>query len=176
MRAADGAADDASDDLMTRLPSSSATATVSRTSRWSRCAPALVFGGHETTVNLIANGMLALLRHPHELERLREDPALLPTAVEELLRWDSPPQFVSRVVTETTQLGGATLHAGDTALVGIGSANRDPAAFHDPTGFDVGRTPNPHVAFGLGTHFCPGAQLSRLGRVPRSARWSRVVS
>ena len=69
---------------------------------------------------------------------------------------------MSRVVTETTQLGGATLHAGDTALVGIGSANRDPAAFHDPDRLDVGRTPNPHVAFGLGTHFCPGAQLSRL--------------
>lgn len=123
---------------------------------------ALVFGGHETTVNLIANGMLALLRHPDELARLRDDPRVVPTAVEELLRYDSPPQFVSRVVTETTELGGATLHAGDSVLVGIGPANRDPAAFPAPDRLDVGRSPNAHVAFGLGTHFCPGAQLSRL--------------
>lgn len=162
VRAADGAADDAGDDLMTRLLRVERDGDRLSDLEVVAMCTALVFGGHETTVNLIANGTLALLRHPHELERLREDPALLPTAVEELLRWDSPPQFVSRVVTETTQLGGATLHAGDTALVGIGSANRDPAAFHDPDRLDVGRTPNPHVAFGLGTHFCPGAQLSRL--------------
>lgn len=123
---------------------------------------ALVFGGHETTVNLIANGTLALLRNPAELARLRAEPALVPSAVEELLRYDSPPQFVSRVVTATTELGGATLHAGDAVLVGIGPANRDPAAFVEPDRLDVGRTPNAHVAFGLGTHFCPGAQLSRV--------------
>jgi cytochrome P450 len=123
---------------------------------------ALVFGGHETTVNLIANGMLALLRHPDERRRLLDVPSLVPTAVEELLRYDSPPQFVSRVVVETTTLGGAILQPGDSVLVGIGAANRDPAAFDDPDRLDVGRTPNAHVAFGLGTHFCPGAQLSRL--------------
>lgn len=123
---------------------------------------ALVFGGHETTVNLIANGMLALLRHPDERQRLLDTPLLVPTAVEELLRYDSPPQFVSRVVVETTTLGGAMLRPGDSVLVGIGAANRDPAAFDEPDRLDVGRSPNAHVAFGLGTHFCPGAQLSRL--------------
>ena len=123
---------------------------------------ALVFGGHETTVNLIANGMLALLRHPAELARLRADPALAAAAVEELLRYDSPPQFVSRVVAEECELRGKTLRAGDSLLLGIGPANRDPAAFPEPDRLDLTRTPNPHLAFGVGTHFCPGAQLSRL--------------
>jgi cytochrome P450 len=122
----------------------------------------LVFGGHETTVNLVANGVLALLRHPDELERLRTTPSLAVPAVEELLRWDSPPQFVSRVVRERCELRGTALAAGDTVLVGIGPANRDPDAFTAPDVLDVGRTPNPHLGFGLGTHFCPGAQLSRL--------------
>jgi cytochrome P450 len=123
---------------------------------------ALVFGGHETTVNLIANGLLALLRHPEELRRLRADPSLAGPAVEELLRYDSPPQFVSRVVVEQCELRGTTLQAGDSVLLGIGPANRDPAVFAEPDRLDLGRTPNPHLAFGLGTHFCPGAQLSRL--------------
>jgi cytochrome P450 len=123
---------------------------------------ALVFGGHETTVNLIANGLLALLRHPAELERLRADPALAVPAVEELLRYDSPPQFVSRAVGEACELRGKTLRPGDTVLLGIGPANRDPAVFVEPDRLDLARTPNPHVAFGLGTHFCPGAQLSRM--------------
>jgi len=122
----------------------------------------LVFGGHETTVNLIANGMLALLRHPAELERLRADPTLAVTAVEELLRWDSPPQFISRVVRADCELRGKAMRAGDTVLVGIGPANHDPDAFARPGVLDVTRTPNPHVGFGLGTHFCPGAQLSRM--------------
>jgi hypothetical protein len=123
---------------------------------------ALVFGGHETTVNLIANGMLALLRHPAELERLRADPALAVPAVEELVRWDTPPQFVSRVAGEACELRGKTLRAGDSVLLGIGPANRDPAAFTGADRLDVARTPNPHLGFGLGTHFCPGAQLARL--------------
>ncbi len=123
---------------------------------------ALVFGGHETTVNLIANGMLALMRNPVELARLRDDPTLASAAVEELLRYDSPPQFVSRVVAESHDRGGKALRAGDSVLLGIAAANRDPAVFPDADRLDVGRTPNPHIAFGLGTHFCPGAQLSRL--------------
>jgi cytochrome P450 len=123
---------------------------------------AIVFGGHETTVNLVANGMLALLRHPEECDRLRSDPALAVPAVEELLRWDSPPQFVSRVVARPCELRGRALRPGDTVLLGIGSANRDPAGFVEPDRLDLGRAPNPHVGFGLGTHFCPGAQLSRL--------------
>jgi cytochrome P450 len=123
---------------------------------------ALVFGGHETTVNLIANGMLALLEHPDQLERLRADPSLAATAVEELLRYDSPPQFVSRVITEPCEIRGKSLRPGETVLVGLGAANRDPGAFDEPDRLDLARTPNPHVGFGLGTHFCPGAQLSRM--------------
>jgi cytochrome P450 len=123
---------------------------------------ALVFGGHETTVNLLGNGVLALLRDPAQLERLRGDPALIEPAVEELLRFDSPPQFVSRVVTTACDLRGKALRPGDSVLAGIGPANRDPAAFEDPDRLDLARTPNPHLAFGLGTHLCPGAQLSRL--------------
>jgi len=125
------------------------------------CA-ALVFGGHETTVNLIANGMLALLRHPAELERLRAEPALAVPAVEELVRWETPPQFVSRVVAEPCELRGRALRPGDAVLLGIGPANRDPAAFAEPDRLDVARAPNVHLGFGLGTHFCPGAQLSRM--------------
>jgi cytochrome P450 len=151
---------------------------------------ALVFGGHETTVNLIANGMLALLRHPAELERLRADPSLAGPAVEELLRYDSPPQLVSRVVVEPCELGGKSLRPGDSVLLGIGPANRDPAVFAEPDRLDLARTPNPHLGFGLGTHFCPGAQLSRmearaaipalLARFPRLALagepvWRRTI-
>jgi cytochrome P450 len=123
---------------------------------------ALVFGGHETTVNLIANGTLALLRHPGELERLRADPALAAVAVEELVRYDTPPQFISRVVGEACEFRGKTLRPGDSVLLGLGSANRDPTAFSAPDRLELARTPNPHLGFGLGTHFCPGAQLSRI--------------
>jgi cytochrome P450 len=123
---------------------------------------ALVFGGHETTVNLIGNGTLALLRHPAELDRVRGDPSLVDTAVEELLRFDSPAQMISRTATTDFTWRGKTIHAGDAVLAAIGAANRDPAAFADPDRLDVGRTPNPHLAFGLGTHFCPGAALSRI--------------
>jgi hypothetical protein len=123
---------------------------------------ALVFGGHETTVNLIANGVLALLRHPAQLERLRADPSLGASAVEELVRYDSPPQFVSRVVVESSEVRGRTLRAGDSVLLGIGPANRDPEVFADPDRLDLTRAPNPHLGFGLGTHVCPGAQLSRM--------------
>jgi hypothetical protein len=123
---------------------------------------ALVFGGHETTVNLIGNGMLALLRRPDELERLRAEPGLVPTAVEELLRFDSPAQFISRVAAGDFVLDGKRLAGGDTVLLGIGAANRDPGVFADQDRLDVGRSPNPHLAFGVGTHTCPGAQLSRI--------------
>jgi cytochrome P450 len=123
---------------------------------------ALVFGGHETTVNLIGNGVLALLRHPAELDRLRADPELAGTAIEELLRFDSPAQLISRTAAVDFELRGKTIARGDSVLACIGAANRDPAAFADPDRLDLGRDPNPHLAFGLGTHFCPGAQLSRI--------------
>jgi len=123
---------------------------------------ALVFGGHETTVNLLGNGMLALLRAPAELRRLRDDPALVPSAVEELLRFDSPAQFISRTARVGFELRGRRIAPGDSVIAAIGSANRDPAVFADPDRLDLGRSPNPHLAFGLGTHVCPGAPLSRM--------------
>jgi cytochrome P450 len=122
----------------------------------------LVFAGHETTVNLIGNGMLALLRRSDELDRLRAEPARIESAVEELLRFDSPAQLISRTALVDFELRGQRIRAGDVVLASLGSANRDPAVFSEPDRLDVAREPNPHVAFGLGTHFCPGAQLSRL--------------
>jgi cytochrome P450 len=124
----------------------------------------LIFAGHETTTNLIGNGMLALLQDPDQHERLAADPdGLAESAVEEFLRFDSPAQMISRTVAEPTELGGVDLAPGETVLGVIGSANRDEAEF-GPTAdrLDVGRKPNYHLAFGLGHHFCPGAKLSRL--------------
>jgi hypothetical protein len=122
----------------------------------------LLFAGHETTVNLIGNGVLALLRHPAELERMRDEPAVAVTAVEELLRYDSPAQLIGRVALEPLELDGAAIARGDAVALLLGSANHDAARFADPGRLDVARKPNPHVAFGLGHHFCAGANLSRL--------------
>lgn len=135
---------------------------------------ALVFAGHETTVNLLANGLLALLRHPDEAAALREGEAAPETAVEELLRFDSPAQLISRTARVDFDWDGRTIRAGATVLGCIGAANRDPAVFAAPDVLDLRRDPNPHLAFGLGTHFCPGAQLSRLeGRAALPALLAR---
>jgi len=122
----------------------------------------LLFAGHETTANLIGNGLLALLRNPAELARLRDDPALAPSAVEELLRYDGPVQRVRRVVTEDVEVGGKRLRAGDLVAGFIGSGNRDPDRFDDPDRLDLSRADNQHLAFGYGIHFCVGAALSRI--------------
>jgi pimeloyl-[acyl-carrier protein] synthase len=139
----------------------------------------LLVAGHETTVNLIGNGMLALLRHPGELRRLREDPGLIDSAVEELLRYDGPVQRTSRVPSEDVVIGGRTIPKGDLVMPFIGAADRDPAQFPDPDRLDIGRADNRHIAFGWGIHFCLGAPLARLegqtaigtlvGRLPRLA-------
>jgi cytochrome P450 len=126
----------------------------------------LLNAGHETTTNLIGNGMHALLTHRGELERLARDPSLVGTAVEELLRFESPLQLNNRVTTAEVEVGGRRLPAGTFITMGIGAANRDPAQFPDPDRLDVGRNPNKHVAFGHGAHACAGMNVARLeGRI-----------
>ncbi len=122
----------------------------------------LLIAGHETTVNLIGNGTLALLRHPAELRRLRENPGLIGTAVEELLRYDGPVQRTARIPSEDVTIGGRTIAKGEMVMPFIGAADRDPAQFPDPDRLDIGRTENRHIAFGWGIHFCLGAPLARL--------------
>jgi pimeloyl-[acyl-carrier protein] synthase len=119
-------------------------------------------GGQETTTNLIGNGILSLLRHRTELERLLEDPALVPSAVEELLRYESPSQQTTRIAPEDLVLGGQAIRAGQAVIAVMGAANRDPERFPDPDRLDVARTDNRHLAFGWASHFCFGAPLARL--------------
>ena len=123
----------------------------------------LLIAGHETTVNLIGNGMLALLEHPDEMNKLRRDPALIKTAVEELLRYTSP-VFMSteRYAREDLDLHGVTIPRGGMTLGVIGSANRDETVFENPDELDITREPNKHLSFGQGIHFCLGAPLARL--------------
>jgi cytochrome P450 len=122
----------------------------------------LLIAGHETTTNLIGNGLLALLRHPAELARLRANPGLLPGAIEELLRYDSPVQATARVATEDVTLGAETVTKGALLFTLIGAANRDPEVFPEPDRLDVGREDNRHLSFGFGAHYCLGANLARL--------------
>jgi cytochrome P450 len=118
--------------------------------------------GHETTTNLIGNGLLALLRNPDQLGRLRDDPGLIQTAVEELLRYDSPVQRQWRLATEELEIGGRRIAEGQLVYQLVGAANRDPAQFPEPERLDLGREANRHVAFGYGIHFCLGAPLARV--------------
>src|SRR3954451_24260639 len=122
----------------------------------------LLIAGHETTQNLIGNGLWALLRHPEQLERLRAQPELVAGAVEELLRFDPPVQFAARVALEDVELGGSTIPAGARIMVLLGAANRDPARFERPDELDVTRADRGHLAFGMGPHFCLGNALARL--------------
>jgi cytochrome P450 len=121
----------------------------------------LIVAGNETTRNAISGGLLALCEHPTERARLTADAALLPSAVEEILRWTSPVMHMARYVTRDTVLHGQPLRSGQRVLLWYPSANRDAAVFPDADRFDVGRTPNEHIAFGLGEHFCLGAGLAR---------------
>ncbi|MFO1273356.1 MAG: cytochrome P450 [Rubrivivax sp.] len=122
----------------------------------------LLNAGHETTTNLIGNGAHALLTHRDQWQRLLEQPALLPTAVEELLRFESPLQLNNRLLTAAVRVGGVELPTGDFVTLAIGAANRDPAVFEQPHALDVARKPNPHLAFGQGAHACAGMNVARL--------------
>ncbi len=122
----------------------------------------LLIAGSSTTTNLIGNGLLALLRHPDELDRLRRNPALVPAAVEEMLRYDAPVQTSGRTALEEVEVGGQVLAAHDMVVTLIGAANRDPARFADPDRFDVGRIGNVALSFGGGVHRCLGAGLAAL--------------
>jgi cytochrome P450 len=122
----------------------------------------LLNAGHEATVNVTGNGLLALLRHPDQLIRLRADRGLLPTAIEEFMRFDSPLQLFERTATADVEIGGVTVQEGQKIAALLGSANRDPAVFADPDALDVGRSDNPHISFGAGVHFCLGAPLARV--------------
>lgn len=119
-------------------------------------------GGLETTTNLIGNGVLTLLRHPESLEQLRKDPSLIPSAVEEMLRYESPSQHTGRLAPADVELGGKMIRKGQAVMAVMAAANRDPERFPDPDRFDIARKDNRHLAFGYAAHFCFGAALARV--------------
>jgi cytochrome P450 len=130
----------------------------------------LLVGGHETTVNLIANGLLALLRRPEAFEMLRKGDVGEEQAVEELLRYDAPVQYTGRTAVKDCEIGGREIRKDDLVRMALASANRDPEKFNDPDTLELGREPNPHLAFGAGIHYCLGAPLARLeGRLAITA-------
>ena len=147
--------------IQTLLTASSEEHTLAAEDIVANCA-LLLFTGHETTTNLIGNGLLALLRHPAQMHRWRDDPALIGRAVEELLRFDSPVQTTGRVAREELEIGGRRIGAGQYVGLSLGAANRDPAQFDAPERLDLGREENRHLAFAYGPHFCLGAALARL--------------
>jgi cytochrome P450 len=148
-------------DVLTRLIHGDAEGQLSEAELLHNCI-FLLNAGHETTSNLIGNGLHALLRHRGEFERLRREPELINTAVEELLRFESPLQLNNRLTTAPVNLGGVELPAGSFVTLAIGAANRDEAAFEQPGRLDIARKPNPHLAFGQGAHACSGMNVARL--------------
>ena len=150
------------DDLLTALiAAEEAGDKLSPAELLSTCTLLLV-AGHETTVNLIGNGLLALIRHPDQARRLRDDPSLIRSAIEEALRFDPPVQLTARTALQDIRLPGGVVPKGKQAILLIGAANHDPAQFPDPDTFDIGRADNRHIAFGMGIHFCLGAPLARV--------------
>ncbi|MEO3767340.1 cytochrome P450 [Streptomyces sp. B8F3] len=162
-RAALGGGDAADDDLISGLIRASDEGEKLTENEAAAMAFILLFAGFETTVNLIGNGTYALLTHPVERARLAADPALLPSAVEELLRYDGPVEMATwRFATEPLEIGGQRVAVGDPVLVVLAAADRDPARFADPDSLDLSRRDNQHVGYGHGIHYCLGAPLARL--------------
>ena len=122
----------------------------------------VLFAGHETTTHLLGNSANALLDHPDQLQRLRDNPALINPAVEEFLRYDGPSNAITRVVSADHEIGGKLLRSGDRVFAMVNAANRDPRRFDNPQGLDIARQNNRHLTFGFGLHFCLGAPLARL--------------
>ncbi|HEU4324734.1 MAG TPA: cytochrome P450 [Roseiflexaceae bacterium] len=122
----------------------------------------MMFAGHETTMNLVANGILTLLRHPDQLRLLQNNPELIEPCVEELLRYESPVQNISRSVLEDFEYGGVTIRKGQRVVLSVGAANRDPEQFNEPDRFDIQRNQSRHLSFAYGIHFCLGAPLARM--------------
>ena len=150
------------DDLLSRLVAAESEGEHLSAAELVSTVVTLLVAGHETTLSLIGNGLLALLQHPEQLAQLRQDPSRMSSAIEEMLRYESPVARQPRAIIEDVILGGQTLQRGQMAFQFLNAANRDPAYFADPDRFDLRRTNNRHLAFGNGVHFCVGAPLARL--------------
>jgi cytochrome P450 len=149
------------DDLLTRMASTEADGERLTPQEIVDNAITVFYAGFETSMGMISNGMVALLRNPDQLTRLRERPDLTPLAVEEMLRYEAPIQVTMRSPLEPVQVGGRNIRPGRVLYLLVGSANRDPEQFADPDRFDIGRAPNPHLSFGAGVYRCVGAALAR---------------
>ena len=150
------------DDVLTQLVSAERNGDRLTQEEMLTMLSVMLIAGNETTRNLIGNIAIQLLAHPGELARLRADPALVPTAVNEVLRFDSSVQSTARRATRSTEIGSEKVSEGETVLTWLGSANRDESVFEDADRFDVTRDPNHHVSFGFGVHYCMGSHLARL--------------
>lgn len=150
------------DDLISRLLMEGAVSGAISDEEIVASCVVLISAGHETTMNLVGNGYWLLLRHPDQLRRVQADPSLIPAAVEEILRYESPVLTTSRWVSADLECGGHAMRKGQFVILGIGGCNRDPRAFDDPDRFDITRPSVRHLSFGSGVHFCVGAALARL--------------
>jgi cytochrome P450 len=150
------------DDLLTRLIQAEEQGDALTQGELLSTCILLLVAGHETTVNLISGGALALMEHPDQLVRFRDDPSVVRSGIEEMLRYYPPVQLTGRVALEDMEIGGAKMEAGEFNMLLIGSANRDPDVFEAPDVFDVTRADNNHLGFGFGIHHCIGAPLARL--------------